>query len=363
MLSTEVNLYISFFPLSSADPVSHHLFTSPHFSMAWVSDAVGARHSLDTVAKQQVLLPTSHVFSAFPSDRVLRVFQLDAVTCQVELVEILQSVLFGILDIPPLQSFRFAYQEELLLGLDVLLYRFSVWRMGQSAGDRLQNLVMRDEVRADALGLQGSNSMISSLAPSRRLLLIHAVLTIIVPYAARKLNRKILDEGWSREPETSTKFRVAKALRYASITWSVLSLLNTLNFLLTGRYRLLVERLLSLRMIYGSQKMVRFSNLFYLNQHMWWNTWLSLMSVLSVGRYFRRLVDNLRSVASLSASARPLSDAVCCACHETPTICQISNCGHRYCYYCIKSRLLDSKSSGSFTCYRCGQAVHDCSAA
>ena len=330
--------------------------------MAWIGDAVDAQYTVDTVSKQQALLPSSHAFSIFPKDHVLRVFQLDALASQQELVEVLHMALFQIFDIPPLQRFRFAYQEELVLVLDALLYRMSVWRMGQSIGDRLQNLVLRDEERARLLGLQNTKSLLPSLAPSRRLLLVHAIMTLIMPYATRTLQRKMLEDGWEREPSTSTRHRVAKTFRYAAITWSVLSLVNTFSFLMTGQYRTLAERLLSLRLVYGSQRMMRFTNLLYMNQHVWWRTWMSLLSVLSVGRYLNRLMQSLRSVTGLAASTLT-NENLCCACHELPTVCQRSNCGHRYCYYCIKSRLLDSQASGSFRCMKCGQAVHSCAPA
>ncbi|KAG5502962.1 hypothetical protein JKF63_04735 [Porcisia hertigi] len=327
--------------------------------MAWLSDAVDAQYTIDTVSKQQALLPSSNAFSIFPKDHILRVFQLDALVLQQELVDILRMALFQVFDIPPLQHFRFANQEELVLALDALLYRLTVWRTGQTIGDRLQNLVFRDEERAQQLSLQSTKSILPSLAPSRRLLLVHMIMTLVIPYVTRKVQRKILEEGWEREPATTARHRMAKTFRYAVITWSFLSLVNTFNFLMTGQYRTLVERTLSLRLVYGSQRMMRFTNLLYMNQHVQWRTWMSLFSVLNVRRYFQRLVSNLGSAVSSSVS-HSTNENLCSACHELPTVCQRSNCGHRYCYYCIKSRLLDNQSTGSFRCVKCGQAVHSC---
>lgn len=311
------------------------------------------------VSKQQHSLPTSNVFSVLPDNNVMRVFQLDALAIQDSLGETLRTSFFQIFQTGPLAQLRFAYQEELTLFVDGLLYYLSMWRSGQSVGDRLQNLVVRDEVRARAFGLQSSVSLVPSLAPHRRLLLIHAVLSLLVPYVARKFQRKVLDEGWSREDPRSTKYRVAKIFKYVCVSWALLSLANTLHFLSTGQYRSLLERLLSLKMVYGSQKMIRLTNIMYFNQHMWISTWTSLLTVLNVGRYFRRLVRSVKFFASPRAVLTD-SENVCSVCHETPVISQRSNCGHVYCYYCIKSRLLDSQSSGSFRCFRCGQSVHTC---
>lgn len=325
--------------------------------MAWTRDVADAQHTLDTVSKQQHALPTSTAFSMLPDNQVLRVFQLDALTSQSEIVDILRASLYQIFDIGPLQWVRFRYQEELLLALNCVLYRFSTWESAQSVGDRLQNLVMRDEERARDLGLSSSSSLVANLAPNRRLLLVHAVLTTLLPYAVRKLQRRSLEEGWEQEDSGSWKHRLSKGVRYALIAHSAIALLNILCFLVTGQYRCLVERLLRLRPVYGSQRMVRFTNLMYLNQHVWWQTWTSLLSLLHIGRYFMRLV---RSMQTIGASSGILTEKVCCACHELPTLCQRSNCGHLYCYYCIKSRLAEDKSTASFRCFRCGQTVHDC---
>ncbi|CCW64311.1 unnamed protein product [Phytomonas sp. EM1] len=328
--------------------------------MLWIRDAVNAQPALDTVTKQQLMLPASEAFSMFPDNTVLRVFQIDALATQEDILDILRSNLFQVLSIPPLNSFRFAYQEELKLGLDAFIYYFSTWKLGQSVGDRMHNLVMRDEECAKAKGLQSSTYLVPSLAPTRRILVAHAVLTLLLPYVTRKIQRTMLSEGWEREEMSTWKYRLAKAFRYTVIGWSLFSIVNTLRFLISGGYRTPIEYLLSLRMVYGSQRMIRFTNLIYLNQHLWWTTWTSLLSVLNFGSYLRRLLHAVQSVTSSASGGLITGDAVCCVCHSTPTVSQRSNCGHLYCYYCIKSRLLDSESSGSFRCYKCGQAVHSC---
>lgn len=322
-----------------------------------MNDVYDLRYNLDTVSKQQLLLPVSKAFTSFPQNEILRVFQLDGLSVQQEVVEILRSSLFAIFDIPLLQSFRYAYQDEVALLLDMLLYRYSTWQRGQSVGDRLQNLVMRDEDRARSLGLQSSTGLLPALAPQRRLLAVHAVLSILVPYVVRKLQRRMLEERWEDETASHARRVTARLLRYICIGWALLSLLNTLHFFATGSYRTLLERLLSIKMVYGSQKMERLTNLMILKQHLMWQTWASLFSVLRVGRYVSHMLQMARSVATTD-TLRIGQDDRCCVCNEKPTISQRSNCGHLYCYYCIRSRLLNSESTGSFRCFKCGQSVH-----
>ncbi|EKF31063.1 DNA repair protein, putative [Trypanosoma cruzi marinkellei] len=325
--------------------------------MSWVVDSAGAQFPLAMVIKQQGALPTSQTFTALPENHVLRVFQLGALQTQAELVDILRSSLFDIFDLDALQSYRYAYQDELVFVLDVILYWGSTWRRSQSIGDRLGNIVMRDETKALENGQSSMVRLVPSLAPTRGRLLVHAILTVLVPYLVRKLQRKSMEEDWEGENPGSLRAHLAKTIRLASTAWAALSLLHTLHFLATAQYRTLVERLLSLRLVYGSQSTQRVTNLMYLNQHVMWQTWSSFLAVLNIGRYLSRLTRSLQAFTSPSGTLT-LGDNVCCACHSHPTIGQRSNCGHLYCYYCIKSRLLDPRLAGSFRCLRCGTTVH-----
>ncbi|KAH9599555.1 Pex [Trypanosoma melophagium] len=325
--------------------------------MAWVEDTAAAQFPLATVVKQQGTLPTSNLFTTLPENRVLRVFQLCALQTQEELVDILRSSLFGIFELEGLQTYRYAYQDELIFLLDAILYYGSTWKRAQSIGDRMQNLVLRDEAKALEMGMTSVVRLDSSLAPTRARLILHALLTVCIPYMIRKVQRKSLEEDWERDNPRSLKAKLAKFIRLLSIIWSILSLINTLHFLATAQYRTLVERLLSLRLVYGAQKTQRFSNLMYLNQHVTWKTWSSFLALVNVGRYISRLTRSLQAFTAPSANLVP-NDTVCCACHDRPTIGQRSNCGHVYCYYCIKSRLLDAKMAGSFRCLHCGSTVH-----
>ncbi|ESL06773.1 peroxin-2 [Trypanosoma rangeli SC58] len=325
--------------------------------MSWVADSAGAHFPLSTVMKQQGALPASPLFTALPENHVLRVFQLGALQTQVELVDYLRSILFEIFDLDVLHSYRYAYEEEMMFVLDAILFWGSTWRRAQSIGDRQGNLVLRDERKALASGQSSVVRLVPSLAPTRGRLLLYALLTVGLPYLVRKLQRKSLEEDWERGNAGSLKAKIAKAVRLACVVWAAFSLLHTLHFLATAQYRTLVERLLSLRLVYGSQSMHRVTNLMYLNQHVMWKTCSSLLAVLNIGRYFSRLSHSLRAFTS-PVGGSGLSDNVCCACHGHPTIGQRSNCRHLYCYYCIKSRLLDPRLAGSFRCLRCGTTVH-----
>ncbi|CBH09894.1 glycosome import protein (gim1), putative [Trypanosoma brucei gambiense DAL972] len=324
--------------------------------MAWITDAAVSQFPLATVLKQQGALPTSNMFTALPENRVLRIFQLNALTTQEEVVEILRGYLLDIFNIGALQSYRYVYQDEFSFLLDVILFFGSTWRCGQSVGDRMQNLVLRNEIKALESGQSDAVQLVHSLVPSRARLLLYGVLNLFVPYLFRKLQRRALEEGWEDGGAGVVKRKLAKLLKAVSVSWMIISLLHTLHFLATAQYRTPVERMLSLRLVYGSQDTRRFTNLIYLNQHIFWQIWSSFISVLNIGRYTSRVTRFLQAFTAKPGNPS-LTDNACSACHNKPTLPQRSNCGHLYCYYCIKSRLLGPGSAKSFRCLRCGTVV------
>lgn len=297
------------------------------------------------------------VGAASSRPNVHRVTQLDAIFTLTELRSLLTKSLSRIFAVGVLKSIPYTYQEELHLGLDLVLFRFSTYRMGASVGDRLQNLVMRDEVKAEELNMQHLTQLVPTLAPSRYVLLLHALLNIVVPYALTKLHRRILEEDWRGTETSDWRHHVAKIIHAMYLSWSLLSILNTVHFLATGKYRTLVERLLGLRMVNGTQSVMRLTNLMYLNQAVIWQAVSGLCEALNIGKVVRKITASAYSIATTAREATP--ENRCCACHELPTISQRSNCGHLYCYFCIQSRLLHSEAEGSFPCLRCGKRVSE----
>lgn len=325
----------------------------------WIRDIAEVQYPIDNITRQNQELPkllTSA--SRWSTGKVPRVSQLDAVTTGSELSNILSSSLARVFAVHPFTSFPYTYQEELRLFLDLVLFRYSTYRMGASVGDRLHNLVMRDELKAQAYHSTHINYLVPRLAPSRALLLLHGVATTIIPYLLRRLLRRSLEEDWgSEENSGSWRYRLTKALRYADIAWSTLSLINMIHFLATGQYRSLVERILGLKMVHGTQEVVRLTNLMILNQQVSSRALAWLLEVLNIGSIVRRVTNSLHAIA-VSREAAP--ENRCCACYELPTIPQRSNCGHLYCYYCIQSRLIRAESDGYFPCLRCGKRMTSC---
>lgn len=325
--------------------------------MSWVRDVSDSQYAIDNITRQNKGVPrTLKGVQRWDNSKVHRVTQLDALSTQNEIKNILMQEAQRIFAVAPLTTIAYGFQEELSLAIDVALFHFSTYRMGASVGDRLHNLVLRDEQKAAAMQMSHIHSLVPSLAPSRPLLLLFGVLNILFPYLLRKLRRRCWEENWREDESNPGKRRIAQLLPYAMMVWSGLSLLNVIRFFMTGRFRTLLERLLGLNMVNGSQNVIPLTNLFYLNQLITSQAFYTILELLR----FKKLVDKFtRSVFSIVSRHEVVPDNRCCSCLELPSISQRSNCGHLYCYYCFRARMLQSEAEGSFLCLQCGKRVVD----
>lgn len=360
----------------------------------WESEAREVQDTLHVLVQQQTGLSAS-LLKRFPAQQVLRIFQIDAMYLEGEILSILKSALNHVLAAPPaLERIKFRFPEELELILQLVLYKFGVWDRNQSVWDRMQNLIYRDERVASEVTTAGPASgplavvWTPSCAPTRYQKLLHVMLTIILPFCFQKLMQRALEENWAAASGwRPIAFRVMRVL--TTIT-QALRLGHALWFLKEGKYRSLVDRLLRMRLVQGEQTTRRVVNLMLLNQHVSWGAWSAFIAVLSTLLRFGERWDRLTSMGgSLMASVQqqgqgvPLRDGYCCACREPAVLGRRSNCGHLYCYVCIASRLrlkrdgqpprqrsnvgeddVDDDEADterpSFPCMQCGASVTAC---
>ena len=79
-------------------------------------------------------------------------------------------------------------------------------------------------------------------------------------------------------------------------------------------------------------------------------------------RSFQRVSNVVQSNITTSAvtGSSGGNPNMCVACLDPPTLPRQSNCGHTYCYYCLRVRLQQAAvdgDDGSFACLKCGAAV------
>ncbi|KAG1872736.1 Pex12 amino terminal region-domain-containing protein [Suillus tomentosus] len=339
-----------------------------------------------------------------PNPRIIRVGQLDAELLDAELVHILiEPVSKALATVNASMKSRF--EPELALLVQLVLYRFSVWSSGASYGAMLQGL--RYSVPSSGLNSR----------PSRRLLIIHGALTILVPYFRNRLHAHALSHAWPDAPASDIRRRAWAALTSLETAHGAFSLLNFVAFLWNGRYRTIIDRFLAMRLEPSQALIKRDVSYEFMNRQMVWHAFteflLFLLPLINPRSVARRLTSTFSSIfptpsptqkirapkrgkyyslppdqcaicaenASLNVN---LGDAAGALASYTPAFPASSNsdagdnnsegdgeppypittpylasCGHIYCYTCLAERMLRAADDGScgWTCLRCAEEV------
>ena len=199
-----------------------------------------------------------------PDVRVLRVSQIDAGRLDVELTSLLREQFLRIFSrVQPGAVARAA--PELNLGLDTLVFYFTVWSHRPTPGMALMNLRYRDErrVRGGKSGMEGER-----LTTSQRLAAFAALAG--GRYAWAKLSRAASVGRWADEPTHTARHRAWRLIQVAELAHGAASLANFITFLRDGKFRAPWERAARARLVYAAPDAARVVSFEYLNRQLVW---------------------------------------------------------------------------------------------
>ncbi|KAG0202292.1 peroxisome assembly protein (Peroxin-2) [Mortierella sp. GBA30] len=308
--------------------------------------------------------------ASFPSPplRIMKVSQLDAELLDDELLETMKEQLWSAFALFK-PSFKERFKPELALALNLVMYNFSVYDMGATYGSQLQNLIYRNE-RKHCGGLQ-STATDAPLTKTQKV--AYGVVTVGGQYVMERLNRVVTAQGWGELPEDNIKKKAWNVLQKGGSVFRIVSLINFLAFLYAGKYRTVLERILSMRLVYAERNSNRQASFEFLNRQMVWHAFteflMFLMPLINVSKLKRNVKRMLLPAALMSSNElTTLPTHICVICHEnnsastTPGTMKstvihnpyITNCGHVYCYYCIKTKMM---VDDEWCCLRCGTKV------
>ena len=154
---------------------------------------------------------------------------------------------------------------ELTLGLDLLVFYFTVWSHRPTPGMELMNLRYRDE-RRPLVGTSGMEGHRLSVAQR----LAHGVAFVAGRFLWSKLTRAAHDAGWSDAEPHTWRHRAWRAVGHAENAHAVATLVNLLLFLRSGRFRTPWERLSRARLVYHEPNTARVVSFEYLNRQILW---------------------------------------------------------------------------------------------
>ncbi|KAI9849399.1 MAG: peroxisome assembly protein (Peroxin-2) [Thelocarpon superellum] len=288
------------------------------------------------------------------------------------------------------------WSAEILLILRTILFKLSLWDHDATYGAALQNLRYTDARKQSLV----------HVSPSRWQKGAYGLVTVGGKYAWGKWENWLTDQdGGYEEPPPNVRL-LSKMTMLLSNFHSVAAFASFLVFLVNGKYRTLLDRVLRLRLMPPTSQISREVSFEYLNRQLVWHAFteflLFVLPLVGIGRWRRWLARAWRSVKSLGRRTGAADEAdenkggelaflperTCAICYQdqNPTstseseILAVSGasggvvgsaqtdvtnpyetipCGCIYCFVCLGQRLEAEEGEG-WICLRCGELVREC---
>ncbi|OJJ86389.1 pex2/pex10/pex12 family protein [Aspergillus glaucus CBS 516.65] len=323
-----------------------------------------------------------------------RVGQVDAELLDEELLDLLKGQVGEALKYygPHLRE---DWSHEIQFALRAILFKLSIWDHDASYGAALQDLKYID-VR--------SKGPIHS-TPTKWQKGLYGFLTVGGRYAWDKWESWLVgqSDGYE-EPSRRVQF-LGRITDLVSTTHSVAAFVSFLVFLVNGRYRTLIDRILRMRLTPPSAQASREVSFEYLNRQLVWHAFteflLFLLPLVGISRWRRWLSRAWRKTKSTLKSSSDdnepeekrgelafLPERTCAICYkdQNPTSTSESDvmaasasaggmigsaqtditnpyetapCGCLYCFVCLVQKLEGEEGEG-WVCLRCGEIVKKC---
>ncbi|RFU34073.1 hypothetical protein B7463_g2323, partial [Scytalidium lignicola] len=340
----------------------------------------------------QTVLSTWDIIRGVDGTRpAFRVGQVDAELLDEELLELLKGQVSEGLKYwgTHLQD---SYSAEIMLGLRAVLFKLTVWDHNATYGAALQNLKFTD----------ARNRGPVVAPPSKVQKALYGLFTVGGRYAWTKWENWLLDNDNGEESLSPRLQRLSRLSDALSTMHSTAAFISFLVFLVNGRYRTLLDRILRLRLAPPTSQVSREVSFEYLNRQLVWHAFteflLFVLPLVGISRWRRWLTRAWRKTKSVLRSADPeegdenvhngelgfLPERTCAICYQDQNASateaeilatssgivgsaqtDITNpyeaipCGCVYCFVCLASRLEAEEREG-WTCLRCGEEVKEC---
>lgn len=320
-----------------------------------------------------------------------RVGQVDAELLDVELLDILKEQVCDALKYFGGGHLHDDWSAEILLALRAVMFKLTVWDHDATYGAALQNLKYTDARRQGPI----------LRPPSKTQKSLYGLVTVFGNYAWTKWEDWLLehDDGYD-EPSPRVK-RLSRLTSSLSTLHSGAACASFLIFLLHGRYRTLLDRVLGMRLAPPTSQVSREVSFEYLNRQLVWHAFteflLFVLPLLGIQRWKRWLTRTWRKTKEIvragpEQDGEPegeyafLPERTCAICYQDQNTATTENevlaaatsggvigsaqtditnpyetipCGCVYCFVCLATRLEREEGEG-WTCLRCGEHVKEC---
>ncbi|KAH8596572.1 Pex12 amino terminal region-domain-containing protein [Bisporella sp. PMI_857] len=284
------------------------------------------------------------------------------------------------------------WSAEIMLALRAILFKVSVWDHDATYGAALQNLKFTDARKKGP----------ELVSPSKWQKGLYGMFTVGGKYAWTRWENWLVDNDNGYDEPSPALQGLSRLSDAISTIYSTAAFASFLVFLLNGRYRTLLDRVLRLRLAPPTSQVSREVSFEYLNRQLVWHAFteflLFVLPLVGISRWRRWLSRAWRKTKSLvrsSADNEPdiksgelsfLPERTCAICYQdqnssTTTEADaiaasgvvgsaetdITNphetipCGCIYCYVCLAGRL-EAEDGEGWTCLRCGEEAKECKA-
>jgi len=344
--------------------------------------------------------------SRFGTSPSFRVSQLDSELLDAELIDLLKTQVSDALKYYS-SHFLDDHSSEVSLILRAILFKLSIWDHNASYGASLQNLHYTDARSR------------SPTPPTRWQKSLYGLLSIGGPYAWSKWQDRLL--ALTDPPEYGSNYDTpsSRQSRYLPLLETLTSRLSTFHslatftsftlFLLYGRYRTILDRVLRLRLTPKTSQLRREVSFEYLNRQLVWHAFteflLFLLPLVGIARWRRWLSRAWRRAGAVFRAQAAegdeekkdsngilafLPERTCAICYQdqnnsastetgnggstwmsslgtgsgvvgsaqtdVTNAYETMECGHVYCFVCLAQRL-EAEEGDGWVCLRCGELV------
>ena len=339
------------------------------------------------------LAPAWDVLSSREGTRpAFRVSQVDAELLDEELVELLKSQVGDALKYFAGGHLQDDWSAEILLALRAVLFKLTVWDHDATYGAALQNLKFTD-ARKDGAVL---------IPPSRVQKSLYGFVSVFGKYAWDKWEDWLVDQDDGYDEPSPRVRLLSRWTSRLSTFHSAAACASFLVFLLHGRYRTLLDRILRMRLAPPTSQVSREVSFEYLNRQLVWHAFteflLFVLPLIGINRWRRWLSRTWRKTKEIISTGpaedgKPageyafLPERTCAICYQDQNDAASSEaeimaaaassgvigsaqtditnpyetipCGCVYCFVCLATRLEREEGEG-WTCLRCGDHVKEC---
>lgn len=321
-----------------------------------------------------------------------RVGQVDAELLDEELLSLLKSQVgeglkyFG-------AHLQDEWSAEIMLVLRSVLFKLTVWDHDATYGAALQNLKFTD-ARLKGTVLR---------SPSKWQKTLYGLFSVGGGYTWTRLENWLADQDNGYDELSPLVRRLSAVTSRLSAVHDMAALASFLVFLVNGRYRTLLDRVLRLRLAPPTSQVRREVSFEYLNRQLVWHAFteflLFLLPLVGISRWRRWLARAWRKTKSLvktdtgdteiekAGEFAFLPERTCAICYQDQNTAMseaemiaastasggiigsaqtdITNpyetipCGCIYCFVCLAGRI-QAEEGECWTCLRCGELVKQC---